>query len=380
MSKNKHLKEFIKIFRINAFILLIFVVSPALLYQIYVKFRSGFFASLIDPSVVQPGAYYPTYINKKFSIQLFNEYSKIAYRYRSYIGWRKKKINSEYINISGPYNARKSTGESLDNSTWFFGGSTMWGFGSSDSQTIPSHFNSLTNNPVYNFGESSWNSRQSLNQLINVIGDNHNPSKVIFYEGVNDVINLCRSEVQSFPAHSNEKRIQKALNPEQAHKRISKFIFLSYIKLAKKLSFQLIDDEQSYSKPFDCDTNQLKALSIAQHLLNNWRTAYALSKSKGFEFFGILQPTLFSTKTNSQYFVAKEIKNNSLYVNQYKTVYPLILKEMERSCESDPDFCSKIINGTDWLNGMNNIFIDFCHVNSLGNKRIAERLKSLLKK
>ena len=380
MSKNKHLKEFIKIFRVNAFILLIFVVSPALLYQIYVKFRSGFFASLINPSVVQPGAYYPTYINKKFSIQLFNEYSKIAYRYRSYIGWRKKKINSEYINISGPYNARKSTGESLDNSTWFFGGSTMWGFGSSDSQTIPSHFNSLTNNPVYNFGESSWNSRQSLNQLINVIGDNHNPSKVIFYEGVNDVINLCRSEVQSFPAHSNEKRIQKALYPEQAHKRISKFIFLPYIKLAKKLSFQLIDDEQSYSKPFDCDTNQLKALSIAQHLLNNWRTAYALSKSKGFEFFGILQPTLFSTKTNSQYFVAKEIKNNSLYVNQYKTVYPLILKEMERSCESDPDFCSKIINGTDWLNGMNNIFIDFCHVNSLGNKRIAERLKSLLKK
>ena len=53
--------------------------------------------------------------------------------------------------------------------------------------------------------------------------------------------------------------------------------------------------------------------------------------------------------------------------------------EMERHCETDKNFCYSFIDGTDWLDGTNNIFIDFCHINSLGNKVIAQRLKSLLK-
>ena len=64
---------------------------------------------------------------------------------------------------------------------------------------------------------------------------------------------------------------------------------------------------------------------------------------------------------------------------QYNVVYPLIIKQIERYCESDKNFCNSIVNGTDWLDGTNNIFIDFSHINSLGNKVIAQRLKSLLK-
>ena len=92
-----------------------------------------------------------------------------------------------------------------------FGGSTLWVTGASDSQTIPSHFNSLTNTPVYNFGESGWNSRQSLNQLINAIGDGRNPSVVIFYDGVNDIINQCRSDLKLVPSHSRERKIQNVM-------------------------------------------------------------------------------------------------------------------------------------------------------------------------
>ena len=47
----------------------------------------------------------------------------------------------------------------------------MWGTGASDNQTIPSHFHELTNKNVFNFGETGWASRQSLNQLISLIGD-----------------------------------------------------------------------------------------------------------------------------------------------------------------------------------------------------------------
>ena len=214
MSNKKHAKGFIKILSINFAILLIFIFSPALLYEIYWGFKSRI-RLLINPPPpdgYETSAYYPTYADKKFSVQLFKEYQKIPYFYRSYIGWRMEKANFEYINISCPYNARKSTGEALDNSTWFFGGSTIWGTGASDSQTIPSHFNSLTNNQVYNFGEASWNSRQSLNQLINVIGDKHIPSAVIFYEGVNDVLNL--QIIKKKKGNKREKVFEKVEIPK----------------------------------------------------------------------------------------------------------------------------------------------------------------------
>ena len=373
MRKNSKVKNILKVFIINLTVLGILLVSPALLYRLYKK--------LVNSNTDQR-AFYPNYSNKDFSIELFNEYSKLPVTYRSFIGWRREKVNFKYTKILGQYNARKSKGEAINNSVWFFGGSTMWGTGSSDNQTIPSHFNSLTNLPVYNFGETGWNSRQSLNQLINAIGDKKNPSVAIFYDGVNDIIHQCRSEVVSLPSHMREIRLQNALKPLPIQNLIgiSNFLLTPYIKISREYSIQLPFFDSSISKRFDCDINEGKALLIAQHLVNNWYTAHVISKSKNFEFYGILQPTLFSTKTKSDYFPPDIVKQNSEIEIQYKKVYPLILKEIDKYCAYDKNFCSKIIDGTDWLDGTNNIFIDFCHLNSHGNKVIAQRIKSLLEK
>ena len=201
--------KYLKVIAINVLITAIFLISPAVFYRLYQKIKPVFYKQL-NPDI---RAYYPTYENKKFSVELFNELREATFTYRSFIGWRRDKINFKYTNIQGSYNARKSKGEAIDNSAWFFGGSTMWGSGVSDSQTIPSHFNSLTNISVYNFGETGWNSRQSLNQLINAIGDNHKPSAVIFYDGVNDVSHQCRKEYKLLPSHSYELTINNSLKP-----------------------------------------------------------------------------------------------------------------------------------------------------------------------
>ena len=187
-----------------------------------------------------------------------------------------------------------------------------------------------------------------------------------------------RTEIS--PLHSREQSIQIALKQPPILKRISKVILNPYIVLANKFNIQFPNVNSLKLKNYDCDINQSKARLIASHLVNNWHTAYALSKSKGFEFYAILQPTIFTTKTNTEYFPSSEIKRNSQLAIQYNIVYPLILKEIEKRCESDKDFCFSMINGTNWLDGTNNIFIDFCHINSRGNKVIAQRLKSLLKK
>ena len=374
------IKKITKVISINITILGILLISPALFYRLYLKLKPVLTKQNNQTSDLR--AFYPTYSNKEFSIELLNEFDSLPANYRSFIGWGREKVNLKYTNISGPYNARVSRGESINNSVWFFGGSTMWGTGASDLQTIPSHFNSITNIPVYNFGESGWTSRQSLNQLINAIGDNHYPSVVIFYDGVNEVLAQCRSEYESIPIHSRELTIQNSSIPfrEILKNKIINFLISPYIEFANKLNIKSLAEDEGESKPYDCDINQKKALSIAKHLVKNWYTAHALSKSMSFEFYGILQPTLFTTKTNSEYFLPIAVKENSELLIQYRIVYSLILKEMESYCEYDKDFCATIIDGTDWLDGTNNIFIDFCHVNSLGNKVIAQRIKSLLNK
>ena len=375
---NTRIKKISKVVGINIIIIGIFLVSPALFYRLYLKLKPVFSKQLNQTS--DPRAFYPTYSNKEFSIELFNELSKLPkVPYRSFIGWRREKVNLKYINITGPYNARKSKGESINNSVWFFGGSTMWGTGASDMQTIPSHFNSITNIPVYNFGETGWKSRQSLNQLINAIGDNNKPSVVIFYDGVNDIFNQCRSEIKLVPAHAREKQIQNSIKQIQTTERISNFILSPYIAIVRKFGIQFPVVKKSQSKSYDCDINKAKARLVAQHLVNNWRTAYSLSKSNNFKFYGVLQPNLFSTETNSEYLSDNQVKRHPLYKSQFNAVYPLILEEISSNCELDKEICSFMIDGSDWLDGNNNIFIDDCHLNSLGNRIIAQRLKSLIK-
>ncbi len=381
MTISRRSKTFIKILGINFGILIIFLFFPALLFNFYKKLKPRFALGINQSS--DERAYYPTYANKKFSLQLFNEINKLTTSYRSFIGWRSNNLNLKYTNISGSYSARKSKNESINNSVWFFGGSTMWGTGASDLQTIPSHYNSITNIPVYNFGETGWTSRQSLNQLINAIGDNNNPSVVIFYDGVNDVLTQCRSELKLVPSHTRERQLQKLLDRSMViffKNKLIEFILSPYIAFANRFNINSYSKDSVNLKKFDCDTNQAKTRSIAQHLVNNWRTAYSLSKSNDFKFYGVLQPTLFSTETNSEYLNESSSRMYPEFRRQYNAVYPLILEEISRQCELDKDICSRMIDGKDWLDGNNNIFIDFCHLNSLGNKIIAQRLKSLLKK
>ena len=134
-------KQISRVIGINIIIIGILLIAPALFFRLYAKLKPMLLNSVNQTA--DPRAYYPTYSDKDFSIELLDEFSKLTTDYRSFLGWRRRKVDFKHTKISGPYNARRSSGESLSNSVWFFGGSTMWGTGASDNQTIPSHFNSL---------------------------------------------------------------------------------------------------------------------------------------------------------------------------------------------------------------------------------------------
>ena len=70
-----------------------------------------------------------------------------------------------------------------------FGGSSMWGTGVTDEETIPAALNRLRPGyRVLNHGESEYNSRQNFERLVNLLGRGQRVGVAVFYEGFNDVL------------------------------------------------------------------------------------------------------------------------------------------------------------------------------------------------
>ena len=75
---------------------------------------------------------------------------------------------------------------------WFFGGSTMWGWGQRDQHTIPSEVARLAERagaPIeaVNFGQLAWMHWQEVLAFEQELATRPAPDLVVFYDGVNDV-------------------------------------------------------------------------------------------------------------------------------------------------------------------------------------------------
>ena len=229
-------------------------------------------------------------------------------------------------------------------------------------------------------------SRQSLNQFISAIGDGLKPKNVVFYGGVNDVFNQCPTKIRNLPAYSYETVIRSKLENTEKQlifKDIANFVIDPYRAIGRKLNL-------SYSVPkkliinnasddgYDCFINPKKTNRIAQQLINNWYTAYLLSKANGAEFLAILQPVIYTSNVNFDYFHQGEKNHMKMIKENFDVVYPEIISEMKKACSKDLDFCNRIIDGTRWLEKRENVWIDDHHLNGEGNRVIATFISNKL--
>lgn len=373
-------RNLISIVSINLFIITGLITLPSILLITYRKINSTF----NKRNLIDPRALYPIYKNKDLSRNLFNQNKPSEYK--AYIGWRRKPIRLKYINIDHKYNNRISSGQSLNNSIWFFGGSTMWGTGVRDEGTIPSIFNKKTNEKVFNFGESAWTARQSLNQLMNVIADGYNPKKIIFYDGINEVLAGCKTIVKNLPTNAKEYKIKKSLENNKSGKYIVKTLFFKFLKRINEpysiLNKKLINNRninKDEFKIYNCDIDLIKANKIASNLVNDWFFAFLIADSINTKFYSILQPTIYTSNTNFDYFTKSEFERFKNLKIQFETVYPLILENIDKKCALNENFCNSFINGLNWINDPDSqIFMDTFHVTEKGNTLIVEEIiKSL---
>jgi hypothetical protein len=230
---------------------------------------------------------------------------------------------------------------------------------SNDASTIPSLFAQASGLRAENFADSGYVAHQGLLQLIQLLQDGHRPDLVVFYDGVNDTLFKCRSELGPH-SHEREQQIAGILK-SSANPHTFGYYVAPFAKLAQNISREM--GRAVGADEFDCHTNPAKARAIADNLVQDWRFARHLVELHGGKFVAALQPVSFFSRTRRDYLRLPEA-----FERQYQAVYPL-LRHQARSGEFH-DLVSVL--DTDEA-----VYTDFCHLAPRGNRIVAQRIAAL---
>ena len=303
---------------------------------------------------------YPESLPDQESAQrIFKELRQLTKRYTPYMGWSREPFSGVTTNVD-PINGERVTPQTTNQPSkhvHFFGGSTMWGTGVDDHNTIPAHFNAL--HPDYrvsNHAQSGFVSRQGVARLVNLVNQNKPMDVIVFYDGCNDPLTLCQGNI-SINGHREEAKIIRRLSHQW---QIPKDLFESTQTAIRTVL------KGGKRPPARCKDDPDYAKTVAMTLVNNWKIAKTLAELRGAEFHAILQPVARIGTPNIDYL------QESFDGTEWHLVYPLVqeIKERER--------LTWIHDFTDVFDRKEYIYVDLCHVNSLDNKIIADKFNEVL--
>ena len=156
-----------------------------------------------------------SYLDENISKEYFYHFHKAnESKWYPYLYWRREGYKSDYINID-KNGVRKTCGNECTDSKKFrifiFGGSTVWGTGVGDCETIPTYVSKMLSEKgicaeVLNFGETGYVSfQETISFLLNLRKGNI-PDIAIFYNGVNDVYSAFQQCQAGIPQNEYRRR------------------------------------------------------------------------------------------------------------------------------------------------------------------------------
>lgn len=317
----------------------------------------------------------PNYKNISWAKKHFYERKQLTSTYYSYIVWKRDPFEGETI-IVDENGFRKTTNSSeiSNEQFWFFGGSTLWGYGANDENTIPSLFAKKSGVYSMNFAQPSYTTRQSINMLLSHYGSgnklNNSTRTIISFEGANDVAIKCRYGV-SLNAATQEPIVRRTLKQYrnvETNSLSPRYILEPAIKLVEKTKLKFSKKKEN---EYDCFGNESKADAVADSIVSEWKHFDAIAKRNGDKFIAILQPVLFHGNPQRKHLLKDKVVTEKQLENQFRTVYPKIIEKAKNSNFIFYDFTS--LYDTEEY-----IYIDWCHMSPNGNKIIVDEIiKSL---
>lgn len=292
-----HLHRAVAIILLNTLLLIGFLELGSIIIC-----RLGFFPSSREQKLREyPDL--PYYRNKNWSTQYWSEARRAEnYRYEPYVTWSHLPFAGETININeeGIRHTPPALCRTNAYKIFTFGGSTMWGWGSPDWETIAAHLqNGLQarlKGPVCvtNFGEDGFVSTQSLILLLKQLQRGNLPDLVIFYDGVNDVYGAY--ETGQVGVHLSLKKISAKFE-ERGNPLVKWFKNSRLFSLVERIVLESppvraeISQKRELHNENWLDTDRLVD-SVTKIYLENYRIVGALAKEYNFRYFFFWQPHL----------------------------------------------------------------------------------------
>lgn len=305
----------------------------------------------------------------RYAEQVFADYGSVQHQYEPFVGWRMKAYSGKTLHVSSagmritPSPPFKGVRNRV---VRFFGGSTMWGEGADDQNTIPAIFNALhPEYNVFNHAQLAFNTRQELDALISLYARNEQADLVIFYDGVNDVAFLCPEEIRELPAHRLVPMYRDKLYTGKSQLVIALLhdIFTDNILAA----IRRVSTGPTKPSPYNCVADTTKAEQIAEMMIRNWELAHQIVTSRNGQFVALLQPAAYIGSPRTDH-----LQLDDQLGENFREVYRRIKRKISE--RNHP----WIIDLSDRFDGSDYIFIDFCHVSPNGNQIIAREISNIV--
>ena len=359
------MKKTVKLIGINLFIIVGLVALTELFLSAYFNLKDQSHKEGRSQSIRLA---LPNYEGEKWASQYWNEYAEHRLEYHSYVGWKGIPRNGKQLNIDNQ-GLRKTSNQVAEKEAIeevaFLGGSTMWGTGANDEGTIPSFYASLNDSSyIKNLGQLAYLAQQGFLALQCEIAKGYRPDLVISYEGVNNT----PSGRTPF-GHSREHQIRSIMVGADGARK-EEFLWATK-RFLQTLSSLLGFDE----KPdFTSRSNNEPIEAFAIELLESWLALKTMCDANETELLLILQPNASVGKPDlsnleklgMEHFRDAMLTKSPEFYAQVKT----LMKENER-------YSPLIVHFADFsevLDGVPNVYIDYCHLSPRGNEVIAKKI------
>jgi lysophospholipase L1-like esterase len=304
--------------------------------------------------------------------------------------WKTKPRVSEDVNINN--NGVRRTIKSPDRDAkkiFMFGGSTTWGWGVDDSNTIPSLLQKKIGSgyDVYNYGVPAFMSIQETNYLLEELWKSGAPDIVIFYDGVNDGYDSLYSpgivrETTTIRRQHDEYTKMKNLgfldHIVESIKRTNWGALFNYAIYGRSDGLDITPFSKRWDDMIDDDSISDKIKRTLDYWVHNTRQVRAIGKEYGFETYFFWQPnSLNGTKKMTQTEISAIATHN--VTNKGRRIFKDLYTASKKRLTLKEDLGIYFL-GDAFKDVSETLYIDSNHLNKLGNQLIADKMFSVLNK
>ena len=292
-------------------------------------------------------------------------------QYAPYVIWRGSSYDGQLITVNAE-GLRETPGAACDADAvrvFTFGGSTMWGHGVADTETIPAYLQAglaaQLDTPicVINFGQKAFVSTQGLIELTHQLQADNVPDIVIFYDGINDI----GATLTNGNAQGHLQMDEIALKLEHP--------FLHNLRDTNTLRLLAHWHAPNSLPTLDDNTRAQLANELVQTYLETYRIVGALAETYQFEYYFFWQPYI---SVHPKPFTPAEQVLFDQVLPPVNALTQTVYSKIATLISPDPGYAQLHDLSPLFETTPTRVWLDTVHLNANGNALVAEGMLNTL--